>query len=1043
MSSTSTNSSSQLSKVLTSQDDTSSDEEAPRSSIRDSQDTAGGSQTSINVAARGPVRKASSSSALSRGTYKGDRHPAESQNHGKSHRLSSWLARRVHVGENHDHERPRPQQGQDDADSTKSRSSISESRLSDDTDVRRPQLHASGKHTMRHGGTSNNQESRGSTDWRKVQDHCVKWSRKVHCGIRVPIEKVRPANSTLSVPGSGHGHRVVSAAASSTSSASSISGAEPSATSSSRALRTRHSTRDFSSRLTAEEQNDKGVAWGRLSDSELKITIRQDIATDMHASDNPEELGTVTLNLAEHAPCPRRHLKPTRNNHYHHSDHHDEQQQHNPAHRSHSDRNPLNNTGASSTEENGVRHSQLSRVETRRFLLEHSKTNATLELTVKMTHIGGSREYTVPSIRHGLLVSTFAEALPGYHVDTQPTNDSETDPGGETESSSDKRHLEEERSRAALSADRPTNNMQSAFVTRENRHTSRNTAGDSRASRIPSKNFKEGVDDSMFSLIKTADMPVSLMNAGAVSNKGGRSVRLTGLHFHFSGAKELEKDPHDVIDAMFRNTTGGPSKSSRTSASRRHSLPPSNDGETSGDDTGSGGQRRTTQPGTSQNGHVRSAVGPAGSPNQKAGTSDRGKPSTKDSSAALADRMGRQNSSETISASASCSDVSSAGVGSDASSVLRSERGPMRKSASVAVGQKLRWISAVRDRKSQPAALNRGDANDSAQNKLPEPVHSSSVRPRDHQKAPVSPAAGCESAEAQRNQQNGDDSQTKPGDIPNDHQPAGHKPPGVQEPQVSTGASQDKSPIRPEKSSHTGPKLRTDCNSQQKALLPYVWARLGKPRSQIRLNDKHLESIAGSGNAAPVSRDRSSSGGPTPTVVQGFQPLPTNVLSPSSSPARLTVTPYSTGSKGNQSSSKLSSQNPDVPALIPGAHPVKYSSDKGSDVSGRESPASFADVHPSDSLNTGLTWGDADTEWRVQQPAAQASSTSLRSGTEGDARSGENKGSPNVSSGRRPSGPKMESVGTAALSNLKEHRPGGVPLPANYLLRESESSGAS
>ncbi|KAE8236173.1 hypothetical protein A4X13_0g9238, partial [Tilletia indica] len=48
----------------------------------------------------------------------------------------------------------------------------------------------------------------------------------------------------------------------------------------------------------------------------------------------------------------------------------------------------------------------LFRSETRRFLLNESRTNASLKITVEIVHIGGSRQYTVPTLKDGIIISS-------------------------------------------------------------------------------------------------------------------------------------------------------------------------------------------------------------------------------------------------------------------------------------------------------------------------------------------------------------------------------------------------------------------------------------------------------------------------------------------------------------------------------------------------------------------------------------------------------------------------------------------------------------
>ncbi|PWN29902.1 hypothetical protein BDZ90DRAFT_224927 [Jaminaea rosea] len=338
------------------------------------------------------------------------------------------------------------------------------------------------------------QEPNGHTEWYKIQDHGVKWERVIHAGVRIPIEKPRTASGSHS-----HHHA--------TPSGNSSPVDQPDGAG--KTLR-RQSSRD-----------DLSSAWGQLGHSELKVMIRQDVVTDSHTSANPHQLGVVTLNLAEHAPCPRNHVV----HHHHHHHPHQAGGNHHHHHLHHVHHNAASSSSSSS-------HC-LCRTETRRFLLQESKTNATLQLTITLAHIGGSREYVVPPVRQGLVVGALAGpagVLEGEGEDTAGGGD--------------------DRSKSAVSLHSSTNRSQRHL---DHHH---HTSAARKATRIPSTNFKKGVDCKTYTPRSTSGVPVSLVDAGAVSSKGKRSAgQLNGLQFHFSGAGNWERDPDDVVEALFKNAT--------------------------------------------------------------------------------------------------------------------------------------------------------------------------------------------------------------------------------------------------------------------------------------------------------------------------------------------------------------------------------------------------------------------------------------------------------------------------------------------------------
>ncbi|CDS00204.1 hypothetical protein, partial [Sporisorium scitamineum] len=170
------------------------------------------------------------------------------------------------------------------------------------------------------------QEPKGETDFVKVHDHKVEWERDIQVGMRIGIGKPK----TSSPSNSRHDSPAVSA---------------------------KSSAKDLRSRSQRDQHlDDLSTAWGRLTNSELKLTIKQEMPAHAKSTTHPSVLGHVILDLSEFAP-------------------------------KHSYRD------------------RVCRTETRKFLLNNSKTNATVKITISMTFLGGAREYYVPPISNGLMVN--------------------------------------------------------------------------------------------------------------------------------------------------------------------------------------------------------------------------------------------------------------------------------------------------------------------------------------------------------------------------------------------------------------------------------------------------------------------------------------------------------------------------------------------------------------------------------------------------------------------------------------------------------------
>ncbi|KIS68681.1 uncharacterized protein UMAG_03253 [Mycosarcoma maydis] len=204
------------------------------------------------------------------------------------------------------------------------------------------------------------QEPKGETDFVKVQDHLVEWQREVQVGMRIAIGKPRTSPSS-----SHHDSPSVSA---------------------------KSSAKDLRSRAHREQHlDDLSTAWGRLTNSELKLTIRQEMPANVKSTTHPNVFGNVVIDLSEFAPDPPATSSSARHRHHHHHHHH----HHHPHH----------HRSLHATSGDHSYRDRACRSETRKFLLNGSKTNATVKITITMTFLGGAREYYVPPISNGLMVN--------------------------------------------------------------------------------------------------------------------------------------------------------------------------------------------------------------------------------------------------------------------------------------------------------------------------------------------------------------------------------------------------------------------------------------------------------------------------------------------------------------------------------------------------------------------------------------------------------------------------------------------------------------
>ncbi|UZJ55275.1 hypothetical protein CBS101457_004595 [Exobasidium rhododendri] len=372
-------------------------------------------------------------------------------------------------------------------------------------------------------------EPRGETLNEKVRDHAVKWERQLEVGVRIPVERQRlnekgssnaTASGALSPGGVDGGHQ--NPPSSATSARSSFSNTRVDGSSglrghqSHRNLAEERANVDGESREVRVEREgrqrdrDKELAdaWGMLGNAELRIIIKGQVPTDTsghHHSDTPFNLGNVQLNLAEFAPYPESH----QHHHHHLHLHHQHHQHHHPQ--------PNASTNGGKTSHLPA----LSRSETRRFLLNDSRTNATLKLTIEMSHVGGTREYAVPAVRRGLVVGGIATLMDGTPTRQGPGSSSNSEAGGSAEGGqvpSGDDHQHQHSSPQDLKTTWPPHSI-------------------AKYSRIPVSNLK-----------------TELSHQDAT-----RAIKEAGGHrtgFSFAAGAHHERPPEDVIEALFSSEPG-------------------------------------------------------------------------------------------------------------------------------------------------------------------------------------------------------------------------------------------------------------------------------------------------------------------------------------------------------------------------------------------------------------------------------------------------------------------------------------------------------
>ncbi|KAK0554287.1 hypothetical protein OC846_002170 [Tilletia horrida] len=249
-------------------------------------------------------------------------------------------------------------------------------------------------------------EASGHTELVEISDHSVKWQRRVEVGLKMNVERVSKSAQNHSSDRHHHHHhghfRGRDGAGSSSATGAGIAAGSSSASIRSlgsashrdrdrgddaRSLRAGSSSTSLYGDHDSRDDGHRGDIWGKLGRCEVKLTVKQQIDTSSHSSHTmaPPVLGYVVLNLAEFAP----HSHPGQASHYHHHHHH--HHHHHFHHHMHQDPDPK---------------ATLYRSETRRFLLSESRTNASLTISVEMVHIGGSREFIVPTLRDGIIISS-------------------------------------------------------------------------------------------------------------------------------------------------------------------------------------------------------------------------------------------------------------------------------------------------------------------------------------------------------------------------------------------------------------------------------------------------------------------------------------------------------------------------------------------------------------------------------------------------------------------------------------------------------------
>jgi hypothetical protein len=409
-----------------------------------------------------------------------------------------------------------------------------------------------GNLSSQHSSLQIHAEPRGETLNEKVREHSVKWERSLEVGLRIPIEKQKlnekgsssaTANGALSPGGDSRSANMSSTATSARSSiqmsrGEGSSGLRGQASSKNlaeeRANAEGESREGRMEREAKEKDKDKELAdaWGMLGHAELRIIIKGQVATDTSQhQDTHFNLGYVSLNLAEFAPYPESLQHHHHHHHHYHQYHHSHHQHHHHPHQAHS-------SIASGSKTTHL--PSLERTEIRRYLLNDSRTNATLKMTIEMSHVGGSREYAVPAVRRGLVVGGIANFMDGTPTGKSSASGSNSDAGGSTEGHSAENH------RSGGQSTGKHHHYQSKHAASS--MTSLSTA--------PTSNWPPN------SVAKHTRIPVSNLKTELSHHDAARAIKEAGGHrmgFSFAAGAHHERPPEDVIDAIFNP---GPTSSS-------------------------------------------------------------------------------------------------------------------------------------------------------------------------------------------------------------------------------------------------------------------------------------------------------------------------------------------------------------------------------------------------------------------------------------------------------------------------------------------------
>ncbi|SPO26724.1 uncharacterized protein UTRI_04031_B [Ustilago trichophora] len=363
------------------------------------------------------------------------------------------------------------------------------------------------------------QEPKGETDFVKVDEHKVEWERDVQVGMRIGIGKPKTSGRHDNSP--NHSHH------------------------DSPALSAKSSAKDLRSRAHLD---DVSTAWGRLVNSEVKLTIKQEMPANAKSTTHPSVLGHVVLDLSEFAPDPPITSSSGRHHHHHHHHHH---HQHHHHHHSHHHHHHQHGPGG----EHSYRD-RTCRSETRKFLLNDSKTNATVKITITMTFLGGAKEYYVPPISNGLMVNGLGSIVAPSLLDTGRDSTSAlagSEPASSHSGSSESSSLRNEPIRASASirnqqligSGLPSASSLSLGRMGSSMHSQHNLYGPPLKSIYAKKTW-------------TSRIPAeNLVAAAAGSEAAKKKPHRTSEASFFSGRTQADRAPDDVVNAIFKGIPVG------------------------------------------------------------------------------------------------------------------------------------------------------------------------------------------------------------------------------------------------------------------------------------------------------------------------------------------------------------------------------------------------------------------------------------------------------------------------------------------------------